>query len=637
LVDKAFMATLAQHGDGMAAACSDRKYEPYADPDRPGVARVPVRTRKHKGMEAIIDVCDLPLVRGFRLNWSPGSNGRGMSGGSLALVMNGSPKPLARIIMNVTDPDLQVSHVNGDRLDCRRGNLQVRTRSQVALARKPSPQTLSRLAPYPDPDRPGVWRVPLKSHIAEREVLIDEADLPIVQGRNWNWSTRSDDGRHAGRTEGVVVLATTGTQLPLHRMIMNVTDARTRVWFINGDALDCRRSNLTVLTLAETAQHSAKMSTRAGKTCTSPFKGICRDGPRGKWLAQIRKGRVSLHVGRFDSEIEAARAYDAAARVLFGEHAHLNLPDQPSTEQALADARRIMDSASNRVRAQRRRQRDIERELRGAAPDAMELEQMARDQCTMISGETARQLFDVTPTVWQRWHRFGWLPAGATADDGQAMYQLTRIERLLRRCDIVALPYLDPQRPGVYRVPLSGETGAGREALIDADAVPLVQTRRWRFAPSDVGRGGEVQTMIPSENIRLHYVVMGITSDGECHIGHRNDDPLDCRRANLVVRTQSDTHANHRKQATFCGRPCTSRFKGVYREKRSGRWVATIKKDRVQRRLGSFRDEIAAAQAYDEAARKLFGEHARLNFPDGVDTWLEREALHREILEREAA
>ena len=54
--------------------------------------------------------------------------------------------------------------------------------------------------------------------------------------------------------------------------------------------------------------------------------------------------------------------------------------------------------------------------------------------------------------------------------------------------------------------------------------------------------------------------------------------------------------------------------------------MATIKKDRVQRRLGSFRDEIAAAQAYDEAARELFGEHARPNFPDGVDAWLERAA-----------
>ena len=35
--------------------------------------------------------------------------------------------------------------------------------------------------------------------------------------------------------------------------------------------------------------------------------------------------------------------------------------------------------------------------------------------------------------------------------------------------------------------------------------------------------------------------------------------------------------------------------------------------------------EIAAAQKYDQAARELFGEHARPNFPDGIDAWLEQQ------------
>jgi hypothetical protein len=566
-------------------------------------------------MQAIVDASDLPLLSGYRLNWSSGGGRTRISEGSLVLVINGVPKQLTRLILNVNDPDLQVCHLNGNRLDCRRTNLVLRTRSQVALARNPSPAAVARLTPYPDPNRTGVWRVPLKSHVAQREALIDEADLPIVQGRNWNWSPRSEDGR----TDGNVVLATTAKMLPLHRLIMGVADPRTRVSFVNGDALDCRRENLVVRTLAETARHSRKRSGQAGKSCTSAFKGVCRDAPRGKWLAQIRKGRVYLHVGRFDSEIEAARAYDAAARVLFGDHAHLNFPDEASTEQALADARLAMEIAINRARAQRRRQREIELELQRAAAEGGQLERSTSDAGVLLSRETARQFFDVTPTIWERWQRFGWIPAGESADYGE-------IERLLLRCGIVALPYPDPERPGVFRVPLSGETSQAREALIDADALPLIQTKRWRFAPCDTGRGGEVQTMNPADNIRLHYVVMGMTSDQEHHIGHRNDDPLDCRRENLVLRTKTDTHANHRKQATFRGRPCTSRFKGVWRDERRGRWVASIKKNRVQHWLGSFRDEIAAAQAYDEAARQLFGEHARLNFPHGIDAWLKRAA-----------
>jgi hypothetical protein len=58
----------------------------------------------------------------------------------------------------------------------------------------------------------------------------------------------------------------------------------------------------------------------------------------------------------------------------------------------------------------------------------------------------------------------------------------------------------------------------------------------------------------------------------------------------------------------------------------TGKWLVQITADDVHRKVGRFHDEIAAAQAYDEAARELFGEHARLNFPDGVDAALERAA-----------
>jgi hypothetical protein len=82
---------------------------------------------------------------------------------------------------------------------------------------------------------------------------------------------------------------------------------------------------------------------------------------------------------------------------------------------------------------------------------------------------------------------------------------------------------------------------------------------------------------------------------------------------------------NARKIRVVKGRPTTSRFKGVFWETQTKGWRAVIRVDGKNRSLGRFRDEIAAGVAYDEAARQWFGEHARLNFPDGVDAWLERE------------
>jgi hypothetical protein len=94
---------------------------------------------------------------------------------------------LARIIMGIADdPDHLICHVNGDRLDCRRENLVVRTRSEVAKARK-RPKKWEGLEPYADPDRPGVMRVPVCSDKHKgMEALIDAADLPLVQGKRWS-------------------------------------------------------------------------------------------------------------------------------------------------------------------------------------------------------------------------------------------------------------------------------------------------------------------------------------------------------------------------------------------------------------------------------------------------------------------
>jgi hypothetical protein len=91
----------------------------------------------------------------------------------------------------------------------------------------------------------------------------------------------------------------------------------------------------------------------------------------------------------------------------------------------------------------------------------------------------------------------------------------------------------------------------------------------------------------------------------------RTDNPLDCRRNNLCVATRQEVAQKQR-----ISRKNRSGFKGVSWDAQTNRWRADIGTDGKTRNLGRFNDLIDAALAYDEAARALFGEYARLNFAD---------------------
>jgi hypothetical protein len=92
---------------------------------------------------------------------------------------------------------------------------------------------------------------------------------------------------------------------------------------INHNGLDNRKANLRLATCAQNAYNRKQF--RKGKT--SKYTGV-------SWIKQIKKWRViicykrkNMHIGYFEDEIQAAKAYDKAAKKFHGEFASLNFKE----------------------------------------------------------------------------------------------------------------------------------------------------------------------------------------------------------------------------------------------------------------------------------------------------------------------
>jgi hypothetical protein len=155
----------------------------------------------------------------------------------------------------------------------------------------------------------------------------------------------------------------------------------------------------------------------------------------------------------------------------------------------------------------------------------------------------------------------------------------------------------------------------GYVALVDdEDYERVIAAGPWRVA---VGR----HTMYAQRHVhkpdgkwttqRMHRFLLGVTNP-KIQVDHRNHTGLDNQQPNIHRCLNGHNQANSRKRSGT-----SSRFRGVHWDKCRGKWKARLQIDGKRLSLGYFTDEVAAALAYDAAARELFGEFANLNFPDG--------------------
>jgi len=86
---------------------------------------------------------------------------------------------------------------------------------------------------------------------------------------------------------------------------------------IDGNRQNNSKENLRLCTYEENSRHYSKQRTSKNK-----YKGVSKE--QGKWRARIRTGVERFNIGTFDTEEEAALAYNVAAAHFFKEFACLN-------------------------------------------------------------------------------------------------------------------------------------------------------------------------------------------------------------------------------------------------------------------------------------------------------------------------
>ena len=107
----------------------------------------------------------------------------------------------------------------------------------------------------------------------------------------------------------------------MHRNMFPPTELE--VDHINGDKLDNRRANLR---LATREQNSKNLRPQKGRK----YKGVYYRKKFDNWVASISLDKKLIYLGVFNTDDDAARAYNEAAKRMHGEFAWLNpVPEKP--------------------------------------------------------------------------------------------------------------------------------------------------------------------------------------------------------------------------------------------------------------------------------------------------------------------
>lgn len=146
----------------------------------------------------------------------------------------------------------------------------------------------------------------------------------------------------------------------------------------------------------------------------------------------------------------------------------------------------------------------------------------------------------------------------------------------------------------------------GTSFLIDDEDYELVSSHKWYLHVA-----GYVYRIKKCEdgkrrNLYLHRLLLNLVRGDGRLVDHINGNKLDNRRCNIRACTKAENGWNRGKTKNN-----TSGYKGVFRDTRSGKWLASVFVNGRRNSLGLFTTPEEAHLAYRSAVEELHGEFAR--------------------------
>lgn len=150
--------------------------------------------------------------------------------------------------------------------------------------------------------------------------LVDDTDYDWLN--QWKWCVIKDRSGAFYVVRNLTIEKGKKRLIRMSRQILGLTYGDKRqADHKDHNTLDNQRSNLRICT-----HQQNNMNRKSFSNTSSKYKGVTWSKQAKKWIAHIQVNKKVKYLRLFDSEKDAAEAYDRAAIQEFGEFAYLNYP-----------------------------------------------------------------------------------------------------------------------------------------------------------------------------------------------------------------------------------------------------------------------------------------------------------------------